>query len=1654
MKKFLFLNIVLSTYFLSNIVSAQCTTGCTHVCYQGDVSSPLYVTTGNTWTYSFNLKNVGTSLVCSSPNVTCTATNYRVAIYSVTKDGSTTWTYPSSCPYVTLVSNPPFTIAPLITSTVSIGLQFSVPGTYYIQFDILYTDGTRTCVPTGWIRVYNTVNVVQWSVSPPTQSVIAAGGPYSATVYSTPGGLTYNLSLPDSWIHFVSYPGGGAFNYTVDNNTSTSSRTGHIYVNDVSHGFSDATTLTITQNGAPATYVTSSFGASPGCQGQYTYFSDYSYGSPGPISWSWNFGDGYTSTLENPSHIYSTSGSKSVSLTVNNSTGNNSTSTQVITIPNAIVSASFTQSLGYSGASSSFTDISSYSCGSYGTSWTWSFGDGSPNSLIHNPSHVYTSSGTYPVSLTACNNLGSCNTSTHNVTIIPPPVTFSYTVTTIPAWQRAGDDFTISINATTSDGSNWRLVAHDPTGANPDHSSSLMLSGVLFSFPLNFRYPTSNVQYYLQNTSLINSPILVNSLSTPYQTQIIDSQWVNKNYVYNNSPGQTLNIPLKNIPGATSVSYNFSRVSGTSSMSDIIPSGTMSLVSGSNQYLIIPYATLHNLNPGVFTCNVTYYGTSTYTETDVFDLTKIGELNSSSTSNKVVIFVAGILNTNESDIQALQTDLIGTAETTSVVKFSLASYLSQNGFDCWYIGQSNTNYIVNNSFDIGIALEKIHQLKPLATEIDFVCHSKGGLEVRALLADPSLTKSLSGTSSFNFNNFQTLNSTIVKKVLFLDVPHRGASADLFVKFLVKASSLFTQSYTSLSNTPGVKDLLEHNRIVDIINTKNLPISIKYANVTGYSNYNGLNDGAVDLTESTLGFDPASMAPLISLFGGSNNIYQLYQNDTRFFEPIYYLFDDLPFTEILHTNIHTNNILSNPGGYGFIEGGFHNYTPLNCNEGTNNLYKIYAFLNTNIADFPPFASCNTHFIETILGTMISSKLSGAKVFYKVNGDSLFHFIGKSDESGTIIFRMFGGIMIGDSIKLEASGKETVTFSVDSNILATNKFNITMLSTLSSSLEIKYPELQLINQNYVTSSNSIDIKATGQNVLSCEINYPFNQDTNFVPLSLVDSIFTANLDTGYNHIIVKFIGSVNIDTLDKEVYFFPSNLINQNLYKIYLLCDSLCLGTNIYVKSHFVKQISSIVDSITVSTGSNTLKFSKNGYVDSLLTVDSSTTISISSHIFPNSYSSLTDSNIFDFTAGHSTQYWKTITIRDTSFHSIVSVKQYDDNFTGLGLLSVSRKLEFRLLNPPFWANYTLGISIDQTSVFPKDSIYLLKKSSDTLYTKTTFDTSVNAPTYDSEVMKLIINNFNFNRGTTTLQSFALMQKQPPIVFALDTIVIYENDSILLPITAFFGNPDSIKHDILFQFIDSTPSGLILTHRSDSVYIHTVPCFSGITSFSLNGTHDWLTKRNIVYVKVIPTPHPVISSSGDSTFCSGNSDTLYALSGISYQWLNFDTPILGATDTNFIVTTTGNYSAIITRGVCPDTSNIIRIIVKALPVLSPIVSQSKCDSNLSDSVNFISSLSGTTCNWTNDHSSIGIPDSGTGNIASFNVINDGYSPVIATFSVTPLADGCVGVVQSFNITVNPIPNVFSAFKSNHMWWQFIIFYIINWLGQRNDIYLDKQ
>jgi PKD repeat protein len=126
---------------------------------------------------------------------------------------------------------------------------------------------------------------------------------------------------------------------------------------------------------------------------------DSSASTGSPTVWAWTFGDGGTSTAQNPSHPYAATGTYTVALTVTNAYGSNTqTRTGYITISAPAPVANFTANTTTPAlnASVSFTDTSTGSP----TTWAWTFGDGGTSTVGPSVAHAYNTAGTYTVSLT------------------------------------------------------------------------------------------------------------------------------------------------------------------------------------------------------------------------------------------------------------------------------------------------------------------------------------------------------------------------------------------------------------------------------------------------------------------------------------------------------------------------------------------------------------------------------------------------------------------------------------------------------------------------------------------------------------------------------------------------------------------------------------------------------------------------------------------------------------------------------------------------------------------------------------------------------------------------------------------------------------------------------------------------------------------------------------------------------------------------------------------------------------------------------------------------------------------------------------------------------------------------------------------------------
>jgi len=261
---------------------------------------------------------------------------------------------------------------------------YSAAGTYNVSLKATKGGCPKSC--TGPV-VVKPMPDCRWTSSSPVcnGTTVQFSGPAGMDSYSWDLG-DGAASSAQSASHLYSAPGIYAVNLTVTKDSCSTTCRGSVTVKPV-----------------PDCRWTSS---SPVCDGTAVQFT----GPAGMDSYSWSFGDGAVSTALNPSHLYSAPGTYTVSLTVAKD-GCAKTCEGSVTVKQVPECSWSCSSPVYDGVPVAFSGPAGMDV------YQWDFGDGS-RSTAENPSHVYSSSGTYAVELTVTKD--GCSASSQGTVIVLP----------------------------------------------------------------------------------------------------------------------------------------------------------------------------------------------------------------------------------------------------------------------------------------------------------------------------------------------------------------------------------------------------------------------------------------------------------------------------------------------------------------------------------------------------------------------------------------------------------------------------------------------------------------------------------------------------------------------------------------------------------------------------------------------------------------------------------------------------------------------------------------------------------------------------------------------------------------------------------------------------------------------------------------------------------------------------------------------------------------------------------------------------------------------------------------------------------------------------------------------------------------------------------
>lgn len=108
--------------------------------------------------------------------------------------------------------------------------------------------------------------------------------------------------------------------------------------------------------------------------------------------------------------------------------------------------------------------------------------------------------------------------------------------------------------------------------------------------------------------------------------------------------------------------------------------------------------------------------------------------------------------------------------------------------------------------------------------------------------------------------------------------------------------------------------------------------------------------------------------------------------------------------------------------------------------------------------------------------------------------------------------------------------------------------------------------------------------------------------------------------------------------------------------------------------------------------------------------------------------------------------------------------------------------------------------------------------------------------------------------------------------------------------------------------------------------------------------------------------------------------------------------------------------------------INVVVGQTPDVNATSDFSYCTGVPTTGITFSGSLPGTTYNWTNNNTSVGLGATGSNTVGSFITANSTSTTAVADVIVTPELNGCFGTPDTFTISVFPTPTLSSDVTAN--------------------------
>ncbi len=191
-----------------------------------------------------------------------------------------------------------------------------------------------------------------------------------------------------------------------------------------------------------------------------------------PVNWKWYFGDGDSSSIQNPTHVYPDTGSYNVQLITTNINGCKDTLIKSVLLSDTL-DGTFTYTVAPCTNEVQFSGAANIPIGN----WKWYFGDGDSSS-IQNPIHAYSDTGIYVVKLVV-NSGVACVDTTENLVVLPEQIQsdFSYTIALCSREVAFSDSTTLTPI-------NWKWYFGDGDSSTLQHPTHTYLNSATYTVVL------------------------------------------------------------------------------------------------------------------------------------------------------------------------------------------------------------------------------------------------------------------------------------------------------------------------------------------------------------------------------------------------------------------------------------------------------------------------------------------------------------------------------------------------------------------------------------------------------------------------------------------------------------------------------------------------------------------------------------------------------------------------------------------------------------------------------------------------------------------------------------------------------------------------------------------------------------------------------------------------------------------------------------------------------------------------------------------------------------------------------------------------------------------------------------------------------------------